>query len=193
MFNLWIFGKRRNEMSDAPVKEPEAAEGRREHRHEQCDQAEITAQGFSRKVKVVAKPGTSKRIDFELESDLKSPQTGQLVFNKDNDRMKKKDYYLIDFDLDDQTGLNLRFAPNPMKALWVNMGDAMNPPPCPATASYCDDVYAICVEPNGKKMTVRNDDAKIQYFTFSLGFFGDPDESEYRFDPGGTNEDGGSS
>ncbi len=41
-------------------------------------------------------------------------------------------------------------------------------------------------------MTVRNNDPKWQYFTFSLGFIGDPEESEYRFDPGGSNQDSGS-
>lgn len=155
---------------------------------------DLRATAFSFHVKVVAKPGPAggKAVEFDLQSNLKDPATGLLVFNKSNNGMRKKDYYLVDFDLDDHTTLNLRFNPNPMKALWVAMGDAMSAPPCPATASYCGDIYATSVDDNGNKMTVRNDDPKWQYFTFSLGFVGDPEDSEYRFDPGGSNQDSGS-
>jgi hypothetical protein len=159
------------------------------HHHRGGSRGNSAATAALKNVKVIAKPGTTKPIDFELRSNLL--KGSELVFNKDNDGMKKKDFYLVDFELDDQTSLNLSFQPNPMKALWVNMGDAMGPPRCPDTAAYCDDIYAVSVDPNGKKITVRNNDAKIQFFSFSLGFIGDPNESEYRYDPGGQNQDGG--
>src|SRR6476661_2247506 len=148
---------------------------------------EVKATAFSYHVKVVAKAGPphGKAVEFELQSNLIDPFSGLLTFNKTNHGMMKRDYYRIYFDLEDHTGLNLTFNPNPMKALWVAMGDAMSAPPCPATASYCSDIYATCVDDNGNKMTVRNNDPKWQYFTFSLGFIGDVEESEYRFDPGG--------
>lgn len=132
------------------------------------------------------------KVEFELKSPLQQIPDGPLVFDKSNNSMNKPDYYLVDFELEDKTSLGLRFNPNPMKALWVAMGDALNAPPCPTSACYCDDVYATSVDQtNGTKMTIRNNDPKFQNFTFSLGFIGDPEESEYRFDPGGQNMNGG--
>lgn len=165
-----------------------------EHRHQEHHHHHNKAQaeGRGRIVHVIATDGTDKPVDFELQSNLIDPKNGELTFNKSNDGMGKSDYYLLTFQLDDKTTKNLRFEPNPMKALWVSMGDAMNPPPCPTSASYCEDIFAVLVDQNdGKSMVVRNNDAKVQYFTFSLGFIGDPDDSEYRFDPGGQNQNGG--
>src|SRR5690349_12936467 len=62
-------------------------------------------------------------IHWVIDSKLKDPVTGNLVFNKKNDQMPKRDYYLVDFVLEDHTGLDLRFDPNPMQAFWVVLGD----------------------------------------------------------------------
>ncbi len=96
------------------------------HAQHHCDEVKATA--FRSHVKVIAKAGlpNGKVVEFELQSNLIDPFSGLLVFNKTNNAIKKKDYYLIDFDLEDHTGLNLMFNPNPMKALWVAMGDAMS-------------------------------------------------------------------
>ena len=164
-----------------------------EHRHQEHHHHhnKAMAQGQGRDVHVIATDGTDKPVDFTMQSNLIDPNDGELTFNKGKDGLGKDDYYLVTFTLEDKSSKNLSFEPNPMKALWVSMGDAMNSPPCPMSPSYCEDVFAISVDPSGKKMTVRNNDAKYQYFKFSLGFIGDPDNSEYRFDPGGQNQNGG--
>src|SRR6266700_2565644 len=146
-------------MGDTILKE-HTAEQHHRHRHPKVRPLEA-AKTF--KVTVVAKPGTGvDPIDFSIDSNLK--KGGHLVFNKSDDGMKKTDYYLIEFDLDDQSGLGLQFDPNPMHAFWVAMGDEQGPPPCPMTAAYTDQIYAICDEPDGRGLTIRNDDDTKQYF-----------------------------
>ena len=134
------------------------------------------------------------QVRFSLDSKLKGPN-GALVFNKTNDGMKKVDYYLVEFDLVDKSSLDLSFAPNPMVAFWVNW----NSQSCPNGACYSHEIYAVGVdEQHGKKLLVRNEDNSIVDFAFSLGFlkggFDPSDPNGYiRYDPIGTNQDGGSS
>ena len=161
----------------------------------------LSGSGKKMKVTVHASPGTQGReVDFWIESDLKKvptdPADEELIFNKTNNGMKKKDWYEVDFDLDDHSGLKLEFAPNPMLAFWVSMGSPFNPQPgCPQMPSYCESVYAISVNPS--KLTVRNEDEVWSTFRFSLGFLKggqDPknQNSYVRYDPIGSNQDGGS-
>ena len=170
----------------------------REHetkRHHEERHAKIRPMDAAKtfKVTVVAKPGAGvDPIDFTLDSGLKNPANGHLTFNKSNDNMKKSDYYLIEFSLDDHTGLGLQFEPNPMHAFWVAMGDENNAPACPHSASYSEQIYAICDDMNGRSLTVRNDDDTKQYFAFSLGFV-DQRAHPYRYDPIGQNQNGGTS
>jgi hypothetical protein len=143
------------------------------------------------KVTIIAKPGTGvDPIDWDYDSNLKKGSSGHLVFNKSDDDMKKWDYYLVEFNLDDRTNLGLQFEPNPMNAFWVVMGDNVSPPHCPQTPSYCDQIYAVCDDPNGRSLTVRNEDDTVQFFRFSLGFI-DRNGKPHRFDPIGSNQDGG--
>ena len=163
-----------------------------EHHHKECH-AKVRPMDAAKtfKVTVVAKPGTGvDPIDFSMDSTLKKEE--RLLFNKTKDNMKTSDYYLIEFGLDDRTGLGLQFDPNPMDAFWVAMGDDTTPPPCPHAASYSPQIYAICDDPNGRSLTIRNDDDTIQYFAFSLGFI-DQRAHPYRYDPIGQNQNGGTS
>jgi hypothetical protein len=143
------------------------------------------------RVTVIATPGTDiDPVHWDLASNL-NPGNGHLVFNKSANGMKKWDYYLIEFNLDDHTKLGLQFHPNPMQAFWVAMGDNVSPPDCPQDAAYSDQVYAISDDPNGRSLTVRNEDDFVQFFRFSLGFidrYGEP----HRYDPIGQNMNGGS-
>jgi hypothetical protein len=142
------------------------------------------------KVTVTANPGAGPDpIAWDYDSGLKG-RNGNLVFNKKNDGMKHWDYYLVEFVLDDRTNLGLQFDPNPMKAFWVAMGDDTTVPPCPQAAAYDDQIYAISDDPNGRSLTVRNDDDEIEYFRFSLGFI-DSGGHPHRYDPIGQNENGG--
>jgi hypothetical protein len=169
-------------------------EHKSEHHHHGHEHPKIRPMASAKtyKVTVVAKPGAGENsVDFSLDSNLKDPMNGHLVFNKSHDDMKKTDYYLIEFDLDDRTGLGLRFDPNPMDAFWVAMGDEINPPPCPATASYSEEIYAISDDPNGRILTVRNNDDSRQFFAYSLNFI-DQYANPHNFDPIGQNQNGGS-
>lgn len=157
-------------------------------RQDATDTLEAMGQAKTVKVKFTTEAGGK----YQMEQN--GAKKNQLVFNKTNDNMKKQDYYLIEFDLDDQSGLNLSFAPNPMHALWV---DFTAPVTCPTSAVYSDEFFAVCVDPSGQKLTVRNDDSKVEDFAFTLRFLpqgADPkDQSSYvDYDPIGQNQDGGS-
>jgi hypothetical protein len=158
------------------------------------ERAMATSKTF--KVDVYAKPAKPgdppENVQFSLSSPLKTGPKGELVFNKTKDDMYKQDYYLLEFDLHDTSTLGLTFAPNPMVALWVNLGSTV----CPTSKCYSDEVYAVCVNKSGDQLTVRNEDKTIADFSFSLGFLkagADPlDPNSYiRYDPVGTNQDGG--
>jgi hypothetical protein len=130
-------------------------------------------------------------IEWKMDSSLLDPHTGYLVFNKKNDKMPKKDYYLVEFTLQDHSGLNLRFKPNPMDAFAVAVGGQNPPlPPCPAQGSYSGSIYAVSCDPNGTTLTVRNDDMDMEYFSFALYF--DSDAGDQCYDPGGENQNGSS-
>jgi hypothetical protein len=145
-----------------------------------------TAAGWKRTVKVWA---IGNPIQWHLESSLIDPQTNYLLFNKTHDQMPKRDYYVVDFSLQDHSGLNLRFKPNPMKAFAVAVGGSQPPPPpCPSPGSYSDSIYAICCDQDGNTLTIRNDDMNVEYFSFALYF--DSDAGEQRCDPGGNNQNG---
>jgi hypothetical protein len=103
--------------------------------------------------------------------------------------MPKRDYYLIDFNLQDHSGLNLRFKSDPMDAFAVAIGGQRPPPPpCPPPGSYSNSIYAVSCDPNGKTLTIRNDDMNVEYFSFALYF--DSDAGDQCFDPGGENQNG---
>ena len=150
--------------------------GQQHHHHHEHRQVKVRPMASAKtfKATVVAKPGTGvDPVDFSLDSLLKHPASGHLVFNKSNNGMKKTGYYLIEFDLDDQTALGLRFEPNPK------------------SASYSNEVYAISDDPNGRTLTVRNDDDTLRYFAYSLNLV-DQNSTPHRFDPIGQNQNGGS-
>lgn len=128
-------------------------------------------------------------VSFRLDSDLKDDDD-ELVFDQNRDEMRKPDYYLVEFNLVDRTGLGLRFTPSTKDAFWVNMGpDDKANPPCPLEPSYSDEIRAVDVDRD--KLTVRNENNAVAKFTYSLGFL-TSDGGAVRFDPGGSNKDGGS-
>ena len=144
-------------------------------------------QGWSYTVKVWA---VGDPIRWIIESKLKDSKTDNLTFNKYNDQMPKRDYYVVEFVLQDFTTLDLRFEPNPMRAFWVAVGDKTTMPKCPDQASYSDEIYAIADnDPTGKRLTIRNDDMSEALFSYALNFI-DRDGNPHRCDPGGDNQDG---
>jgi len=159
-----------------------------------CARKDSAPSGWKFTVKVWALPGTGNDpVYWHMESSLKDPDHDVLIFNKTGNNMPKKDFYLIEFDLQDHSGLSLSFEPNPMNAFWVAMGNSNSAPPCPTEPSYSKTVYATSADSTGSKLTVRNDDMEIEMFSFSLGFVSSVDGAHYRYDPGGNNQNGGSS
>jgi hypothetical protein len=150
---------------------------------------DVTSEGHTVQVYVIAESGpTPGSVTFKLDSDL-TDDKDELVFDQDRDDMRKLDYYLIEFNLVDRTGLRLQFAPSKQDAFWVIMGsDDTTSPPCPKAPSYSDEIYAIDVDKD--KLTVRNENNTIAKFAYSLGFV-KGDGSAVRMDPVGTNKDGG--
>ncbi|MGE5561828.1 MAG: hypothetical protein ACM3ZV_00785 [Bacillota bacterium] len=156
-----------------------------------CRKTSREEQGRIFQVTVHATKGTGDDpVDFSFESPLKNQENGHLVFYKNRDKMRRQDFYLLEFMLDDQSGLGLRFEPNPCHAFWVAMGDNVSPPDCPQEPSYDETIFVVQSHLHGKTLLVRNDDDVPQFFRFSLGFV-DQDGKPHRFDPIGQNQNGG--
>lgn len=155
----------------------------------------VNRTGWKRKVKVLAEKNSKGEVEFQMDSDLKGSDA-DVVFDKTKDKMPKRDFYLVEFDLDDDTGLDLEFAPDPRNALWVAVGTETEAPPCPENPSHSDEFYAVGIGQSGKRLTVRNDNETKAKFSFSLNFLkggADPEDpnSYVRYDPIGDNRDGG--
>lgn len=121
-----------------------------------------------------------------------------LVFNKDSyPGMAKKDYFLIKFTLDDHTtARDLEIPPNPMNAIWICTPRQVNPPVCPLSAVYDQEIYAVSTDPTNNTLLVRNEDMESETFQFTLRFLRkgqDPslNSSYANYDPGGQNMNGG--
>jgi hypothetical protein len=129
-------------------------------------------------------------------------QKSLLVFNKDKEKingqpMKKKDYFLIEFTLDDQTtDGNLQVPANPMEAFWVCTPRQADPPSCPECASYDGEIFAVAADPDRGVLLIRNEDMTNYQFHFNMRFLpigADPNvPSNYvAYDPIGQNDNGG--
>ena len=149
----------------------------------------MSSEGRTVKVKVIAEHDAGE-VTFKLDSELKDEED-RLVFDQDRDEMRKLDYYLVEFELDDRTGLDLQFAPRKEDAFWVVMGpDDRTDPPCPKQPSNSAEIHAVDVDKH--TLTVRNENNTIAKFAYSLGFVTGHGR-EVRFDPVGSNQDGGRS
>ena len=156
------------------------------------------AQGVGKEVKVVFTAMDGGQYSMTMDNN---PVT-TLVFDKNNYQingqgMKKKDYFVIKFTLDDQTSAkNLTVPTNPMNAIWICTPRQKNPPQCPNSASYDQQIYAIGTDSDKGIVWVRNEDMIKEDFQFTLCFLKrdtDPsDPNNYiNYDPGGQNMNGG--
>lgn len=107
---------------------------------------------------------------FAPSSDLWSEERGHLHFDKDAHDMRKQDFHLIEFVLDDRTGEHLRFPPNPHDAMWVAKVDDARNPICPdeTTRSDYEVIDPICVCDEGHRLIVRNDNPRAEAWAFTL-------------------------
>lgn len=136
---------------------------------------------------------------FRPQSDLWDEQRDEFLFQKDRHGMRKHDYHLLEFTLDDRTGEGLKFPNNPHDAMWVAAGDEPGKRVCPDMNTVSDYrvMEPICVSPDRKRLIVRNDNPTQEHWVFTLNFV-KPGEDEIdrehyiNWDPGGNNQNGGS-
>lgn len=135
---------------------------------------------------------------FRPQSDLWNESEEEFVFHKDRHGMSKQDYHLIEFVLDDRSGDGLRFPDTPHDAMWVTEGAERAHRKCPDmhTSSNYEVMEPICVCDDQKRLLVRNDNPRVENWSFTLNFVkrGEDASDASRFvswDPGGTNRNGG--
>jgi hypothetical protein len=137
---------------------------------------------------------------YEMKQDGTVVQ--ELIFNKDDysvdgQKMKKRDYFLVKFVLDDQTTAgDLQVPPNPMNAIWICTPRQIDPPKCPSNPTYDQQIYALETDPDKDVLWVRNEDMSCEPWAFNIRFLRagqDPaSHSSYvAYDPGGANQNGG--
>lgn len=132
-------------------------------------------------------------IRWDMQSKFK--KGGRLVFENE----WKGDEFLITFDLDDKTGLNLVCPDNLDDAMWVSAGVEKGDPECPKLTACHNEVFrAVEVGPKGNptRLTVRNKNNKPENVAFSLRYIpknkpqNDP-KNFVIFDPISENKNGG--
>jgi hypothetical protein len=136
---------------------------------------------------------------FRPSSALWDESEQHFEFHKDRHDMRKHDYHLIEFVLDDQTGDKLMFPKVPHDAMWVTEGATRDQRRCPDMHSVSDysAMEPVCVCDDQRRLIVRNDNARREDWAFTLNFVkageDESDRSRYvNWDPGGANHNGGS-
>jgi hypothetical protein len=149
-------------------------------------------------IPVLATKDGAGKYHFQPESDLWDESEEEFKFHKDHHGMRKYDYHLVEFVLDDQTGDDLKFPSVPHDAMWVAEGGKRATRVCPDkdTVSDYSVMEPICVCDGQKRLIVRNDNPRKEDWAFTLNFVkrgeDDSDKSRYvNWDPGGSNNNGG--
>ena len=155
--------------------------------------------GKDRKVKIVATPNASAKGGYDFEMQVNGKQEGMLEFNKFHDNMKKSESYRIEFDLQNKGSKAeaLRFSKLEDTVLWAKAVDDLREP-CPESPSYMPNVFFV--DPDSRiedeKLVVINVDPDVQDFKFAFNFLrpgqkDGPNTDYARFDPIGSNQNGG--
>jgi len=149
-------------------------------------------------VPLLATKDDSGEYHFEPDSDIWDDSRDEFVFSKDRHGMRRHDYHLLEFVLNDRTGDDLRFPESPHDAMWVMAVDDPEHRACPDmhTVSNYDIMEPVCVCDDQKRLIVRNDNPRKENWSFTLNFVrpGEDQSDPSRFvswDPGGLNQNGG--
>lgn len=150
------------------------------------------------RVSVVATKAADGQTRFQPSSDLWDDSDDSLHFHKDRHGMRKADYHLVEFILDDKTGDQLRFPAVPHDAMWVAEVEDPQRPTCPDkdTKSNYDVLEPICVCDGGNRLLVRNENPREEAWSFTLNFVkpnaDENDKASYvSWDPITQNHNGG--
>ena len=154
--------------------------------------------GKMHQVSVIATHDDDGGTRFTAGSELWDDPNGALDFHKDHHGMRKQDYHLVEFVVDDRTDGGLRFPHSPHDAMWVSKVEDPNHPPCPDknTDSNYEVLEPICVCDDGQRLIVRNDNPRREQWAFTLNFVkrgeDDSDADKYvSWDPITNNQNGG--
>lgn len=133
-------------------------------------------------------------IQFSGDSPLWDESNGHFAFHKDQHGMRKQDYHLVEFVLDDKTGEQLRFPSSPHDAMWVAKVDDPDHPICPdqSTAKDYDVIEPMCVCDDGRRLIVRNDNPREEHYSFTLNLERGDGHERVSWDPIIRNGNGGS-
>jgi hypothetical protein len=154
--------------------------------------------GVMHQVAIKATKDGAGKFHFEPESDVWSDSHHHFSLHKDKHGMKKHDFHLVEFMLDDQTGDRLTFPSVPHDAMWVARVDDPAQPKCPdkETVSDYEVMEPICVCDDGERLIVRNHNPRSEQWAFTLNFVKDganeADADKYvSWDPIMQNQNGG--
>jgi hypothetical protein len=149
-------------------------------------------------VTVLATKDDAGKVHFAPESDVWNHSDEEFVFHKDKHDMRKHDYHLVEFVLDDRTGEGLRFPTSPHDAMWVAAVEDPAHPKCPdaETESDYEVLEPICVCDHHQRLIVRNHNPRQELWSFTLNFVkegaDEKDKSAYvNWDPVTNNQNGG--
>jgi hypothetical protein len=154
--------------------------------------------GVMHQVAIRATKNPTGEVHFEPESEVWRDSHGHFSFHKDEHGMRKHDFHLVEFVLDDQTGDALKFPSVPHDAMWVVKVDDPDHPKCPDknTESDYEVMEPICVCDGGERLIVRNDNPRSEQWAFTLNFVKDADrladnDQYVSWDPITQNNNGG--
>jgi len=144
----------------------------------------------TRKITVTAAPSP----DLLGATFAMAAGANDLEFDKGKDKIKKKDHYMVEFTLVDNSGLGLRFVKPKENAMWVKTIANPAVKDCPTSACGLPGFSPVSVTDTVLK--VLNTDMDSEYLSFTLNFIraggNDANSAEYLpYDPIVTNKNGG--
>jgi len=122
------------------------------------------------------------------------PPAQLLIFNKDTNKIRKKDHYLVRFDIKQFSRSPLRFTPNEADVLWVKQGSGAATCPTSPCHDLSDTIWVEDMDKDGEWIDLVNMDMNCTKFWFTLNLVAksDPTSTNYvPVDPGGENQNGG--
>lgn len=149
-------------------------------------------------VDIFVEPDSNEPSGYSFSMKENGVGASILVFNKNDDNMKKSENYKIEFKLHNTKGADLVFSKIEDKVLWAmaipEPSDACPPPGSTFPGLYVDPTAFI----EDRRLTVINEDKSMQHFAFALNFVhrGEregPNTKYICYDPVGSNQNGGRS
>ena len=107
---------------------------------------------------------------FTANSDIWHEDSQALQFHKDRHGLKKQDYHLVEFVIEDKSGEGLKFPSAPHDAIWVTKIESEAICPDHTIASNYDVLEPICVADDGQRLLVRNTNPQREQWAFTLNF-----------------------